>query len=288
KVDVVLHDIVPKIASNATNYLIDDNLPRIIANAIKKEQEYAQTAIHTLVSQEFIAHALKIIEELFRIHMQKTRNPNEHPRYLYNKDLFFLKNGNTMEKRYTTEQQHGIDLMEQIIMMRENDKQFSFFEADFKYLNKNDIEDIYYLLLNKNVNYRENKLLNSLMTFIRSRVIWERVLNIQLGIEGYQIKINLTAPTLIFLDTEASDPYSIVDEPRLGLIYLNNKKEKRVMDLIEIVKFYDATLKEVKLKIFETEFLKKAPLLGSLDLEIMKTCEREITKRLRHHEQMKR
>ncbi|GJX89462.1 hypothetical protein Tco_0341476 [Tanacetum coccineum] len=28
------------------------------------------------------------------------RNPNEPPRYLYNKDLFFLKNGNTEEKKY--------------------------------------------------------------------------------------------------------------------------------------------------------------------------------------------
>ncbi|GKF98143.1 hypothetical protein Tco_0296926, partial [Tanacetum coccineum] len=82
------------------------------------------------------------------------------------------------------------------------------------------------------------------------------------------------------------------DKPDSGLIYLNIKEEKRVMNLVEIVKFYDATLervlKEVKLKIFETEFLKKAPLLGELDLDIMKAYEREITKRLRHHEQMRR
>ncbi|GJS63750.1 hypothetical protein Tco_0678314 [Tanacetum coccineum] len=106
------------------------------------------------------------------------------------------------------------------------------------------------------------------------------------------IKINLTAPTLIFLGIEAKDPYSIIDEPILGLIYLNNKEEKKVMDLVEIVKFCDATLervlKEVKLKIFETESLKKAPVLESLDLKIMKTYEREFMKRLRHREQMRR
>ncbi|GKC36132.1 hypothetical protein Tco_1048516 [Tanacetum coccineum] len=133
------------------------------------------------------------------------------------------------------------------------------FKDDFKYLNKNDIKDMYYLCLNKKVNYRENKLLNSLMTFIRSRAIWERVHDFQLGIESYQININLTAPI---------------------------KEGKRVMDLVKIVKFFDATmervLKEVKLKIFETEFLKKVPLLGELDLDIMKAYEREITKRLRH------
>nr|GEX24842.1 hypothetical protein [Tanacetum cinerariifolium] len=120
----------------------------------------------------------------------------------------------------------------------------------------------------------------------------ERVHEFQLGIESYHIKINLTVPTLIFLGIKAKDPYSIVDEPRLCLIYLNNKEEKRVMDLVEIVKFYDATLervlKEVKLKIFETEFMKKAPLLGDFDLKIIKTYEREIMKRLRHREQMRR
>ncbi|GJR85288.1 hypothetical protein Tco_0209299 [Tanacetum coccineum] len=109
-------------------------------------------------------------------------------------------------------------------MMRENNKPDSFSEANFKYLNKNDIEDMYYLCLNKKVNYRENT-------------------------------INLTAPTLTFPGIGACDPYSIVDKPQLSLIYLNNKEEKRVMDLIEIVKFCDAmlerVLKEVKTKIFE-------------------------------------
>ncbi|GJU79811.1 hypothetical protein Tco_1282176 [Tanacetum coccineum] len=137
--------------------------------------------------------------------------------------------------RVTTEQQHMLDYMEQTIMMRENDKPDSFSKAEFKFLNKNDIEDMYYLCLNKKVNYRK---------------------------------------------------------PTTGLIYLNSKKEKRVMDLVDISKFCDDTLervlKEVKLKIFEIKFLKKAPLLGELDIDIMKVYEREITKRLRHREQMGR
>ncbi|GJQ97063.1 zinc finger, CCHC-type containing protein [Tanacetum coccineum] len=82
------------------------------------------------------------------------RNLNEPSRYLYNKDLFFLKNGNTEEKkiievvRITIDQQYGLDFMEQILVMRENDKPVSFSEADFKYLNKNDIKDLYYLCRN--------------------------------------------------------------------------------------------------------------------------------------------
>ncbi|GJZ78835.1 hypothetical protein Tco_0643672, partial [Tanacetum coccineum] len=103
------------------------------------------------------------------------------PRYLYNKDLFFLKNENSEEKSYimslhkihdvpfpeddleekmivevvrvTTKQQHELDFLEQIIVMREHDKPNSFSKDDFKYLNKSAIEDLYYLCRNKKVNY---------------------------------------------------------------------------------------------------------------------------------------
>ncbi|GJW74723.1 hypothetical protein Tco_0134093 [Tanacetum coccineum] len=244
------------------------------------------------------------------------RNPNEPPRPLYNKDLFFLKYGNTEEKKYilslhkihakeflepdlekklnrwvrkefktfnedarlsiqhwkdswiievvriVTDQPHGLDFMEQILVMRANDKPYSFSKADFKYLNKNDIEDLYYLCRSKEIDNRK------------------------LGIESYQMKVNLTAPILTFLGIEEHAPYTILDEPQMGLIYLNGKDEKRVMYLEEIIKFYDATLEkvlnEVKLRMFESKFLKKPPLLGELDQDIMKAYEREISKRLSH------
>ncbi|GJY73650.1 hypothetical protein Tco_0478081 [Tanacetum coccineum] len=158
--------------------------------------------------------------------------------------------------RKTTDQPHGLGFMEQIIVMRENDKLDSFSKADFKYLNKNDIEDLYYLYRNK------------------------------LGIKSYQIKVNLTAPTLTFPGIEAHELYFIVDKPSTGLICLNSKDEKRVMYLTEIVKFCDATLekvlKEVKLKIFQSEPWRKPPLLGELDCDILRAIERQITKRLSH------
>ncbi|GJW56544.1 hypothetical protein Tco_0103275 [Tanacetum coccineum] len=74
------------------------------------------------------------------------------------------------------------------------------------------------------------------------------------------------------------DPYTIVYTLDTCLIYLNNKVKKQVMRLVEIVKFYDAmlekVLKEVKLRISEIEFWKKPPLLGALDLDLMKAYER--------------
>nr|GEU48419.1 hypothetical protein [Tanacetum cinerariifolium] len=165
----LLKNLVPKLTVAKTNELIKEVVPRRANAAIMRDKEIAPNDISDLISQEFATYAPKIIEELFKSHMQNT------------------------------------------------------------------------------------------------------VLNM------YPITTR--------------DPYSTIDKPTTGLVYLNNKEEKRVMYLVEIAKFCDATLKivlkEVKLKIFETEFWKKAPLLGELDINILKAFEREITKRLRHREQMR-
>ncbi|GJR30826.1 retrovirus-related pol polyprotein from transposon TNT 1-94 [Tanacetum coccineum] len=252
---------------------MDATLNDMLSNQFKNAEEYGY---HLEQATSFMENQMVWESEQVDIRRPVPRplvfcgpqwNPNEPP-------------------RITTNQPHDLDFMEQIIVMRENDKPYSFSEADFKYLNKNDIEDLYYLCRNKKVNYRETKLMNSLITFIISRVIWERVYDFQLGIKSYQVKVNLTAPTLIFPDIKAYGPYSIVDKTNTGLIYLNNKYEKWVMYLVEIVKFCDATLekvlKEVKLKTFQSEPWRKPPLLGELDRDILRALEREITKRLRH------
>ncbi|GJV29079.1 hypothetical protein Tco_1385527 [Tanacetum coccineum] len=219
----------------------------------------------------------KLIAEVYKQNQKKVRkNPED----------YYSNHRITEVVRIVTDQPHGLDIMEQILVMRANDKSDSFSEADFKYLNKNDIEDLYYLCRSKEIDNRKIKLMNSLITFIRSCVIWERFHDFQLGIESYQMKVNLIAPTLTFPGIEEHAPYSIVDEPQMGLIYLNRKDEKRVMYLEEIVKFCDATLekvlKGVKIGMFESQFLKKPPLLGDLDQDIIKAYEREISKRLSH------
>ncbi|GJU09716.1 hypothetical protein Tco_1132112 [Tanacetum coccineum] len=131
----------------------------------------------------------------------------------------------------TNKQQYRLDFMQRIIVIRGNDKPDSFSKADFKYLNKNDIE------------------------------IFQEF---QLGIESYHIKINLTAPTLTFPNNKACDPFSIVDKPTTGLIYLNIKNGKRFMDLEELSKFCDVTLeKDTKSMVegSEVPIIKENPLV---------------------------
>ncbi|GKC15338.1 hypothetical protein Tco_1012120 [Tanacetum coccineum] len=64
----------------------------------------------------------------------------------------------------------------EIIVTRANGKIDPITEQDYKYLNKNDIEDMYLLCINDKVkDYRETELLGSLVVFMRATVIWERV-----------------------------------------------------------------------------------------------------------------
>ncbi|GKD02368.1 hypothetical protein Tco_1177342, partial [Tanacetum coccineum] len=141
---------------------------------------------------------------------------------------------------------HEHKFITEIVARRANECIVSIIEPDYKNLNKNVIEDMYLLIMNGKVpNYTEIGLLWSLLVFIRSLVIWERVHDFQLGIESYQQKVNLTAPTIYFLGIEKHKMFSIIYEPVHGIIYKNNKKEKRVMRHLEIHKFCDSTLNRV-------------------------------------------
>ncbi|GJW30663.1 retrovirus-related pol polyprotein from transposon TNT 1-94 [Tanacetum coccineum] len=189
---------------------------------------------------------------------------------LINQDLLYLKKGNSGPEKI-------------IVARRANDCIVSITEPDYKNLNKNDIENIYLLIMNGKVpDYVDTRLLWSLLVFIRSSVIWERVHDFQFRIESYQQKVNLTAPTMTFPRIEDHEMFSIIYEPMHGIIYKNNKKEKRVMRHSEIHKFCDATLNRVLkgLKSYNIDVK-----YGKLEVKLF---EEEIEERLKHRRQMRR
>nr|GEX21488.1 hypothetical protein [Tanacetum cinerariifolium] len=193
------------------------------------------------------------------------------------------KLGTTAEHKFITE----------IISRRANGSIVSITELDYKNLNNNDIKDMYLLVVNHKVDdYAETGLLSSLLVFIRSIVIWERVYDFQLGVESYQQKVNLTAPTITFPGIEKFKVFFIVSEPVYGIIYKNSKKEKRVMRHQEVHKFCDATLKRVLegLKSYNNDvnhgYVTQS--LSNEDVEYLQLFEEEIEEWLKHHDQMKR
>ncbi|GKE07979.1 hypothetical protein Tco_1411530 [Tanacetum coccineum] len=103
---------------------------------------------------------------------------------------------------------------------------------------------------------------------------------------SYQYKINLTASTLYFPGIGKLEPYSMVTEPSIGIIYLNNHKKKSFMGALDISKFCDWTLKKVLDKVTkiyrENEFGFLKPSLSENDKEVMKLMKDGIGKRLKH------
>ncbi|GJR89765.1 retrovirus-related pol polyprotein from transposon TNT 1-94 [Tanacetum coccineum] len=100
-------------------------------------------------------------------------------------------------------------------------------------------------------------------------VIWERVHEYQLGVESYHIKINLTTPTLTILSIENLESYSIINDPFIGILYEDSKNEKRVMDIKELSKFCDATLKKVQEINNKARYGYKDPPLSAENKEVM-------------------
>ncbi|GJZ20157.1 hypothetical protein Tco_0556747 [Tanacetum coccineum] len=109
-----------------------------------------------------------------------------------------------------------------------------------------------------------------------------------LGMESYQQKVNLTAPTITFLGIEEYELFSITSKLVIGMIYEISKKEKRVMIHKEIHKFCDATLKRVlkKLKKYnkDVKYGYVDPSLSDNDAKYLRYYKEDIEDQLKHQD----
>ncbi|GJT81815.1 hypothetical protein Tco_1056157 [Tanacetum coccineum] len=85
----------------------------------------------------------------------------------------------------------------------------------------------------------------SLRMFTRSIVIQRRVEDLQLGVESYQKKLNITKPDSYIFDLKRREAYSAYSNPR-GFIYQNKDKKNKLMRVDELHKFSDGTLNDVR------------------------------------------
>nr|GEW05530.1 retrovirus-related Pol polyprotein from transposon TNT 1-94 [Tanacetum cinerariifolium] len=118
---------------------------------------------------------------------------------------------------------HNYKHLDWITVRRDDDKLYKFKEGEFKRLRVQDIEDI---------------------MFTRSNVIQSRMEDLQLGVESYQKKLNLTRPDTYRSDLKCKEAYIIYSNPR-GFIYQNKDKQNRLMRIDELHKFSDGTLTDV-------------------------------------------
>lgn len=88
--------------------------------------------------------------------------------------------------------------------------------------------------------------ISSLLLFIRRLIVQERVEDLQLGVESYQEKINLTKPLIRFPGINQMSQLTLVQKPSFGFTHINSKKLISFMKMDEIHKFCDHTLKTVR------------------------------------------
>ncbi|GKB13952.1 hypothetical protein Tco_0847875, partial [Tanacetum coccineum] len=153
---------------------------------------------------------------------------------------------------------HEYKFVIEIVTRRANECIVLIIEPDYKNLNKNDIEDVYLLIMNGKVpDYAETELLWSFINIHQK------------------------------FRVEKHGMFSIIYEPVHGIIYKNSKNEKRVMRHSEIHKFCDATLNRVLegLKSYNND-VKYAYVQRELtndEVEYLKLFKEEIEFRLKHN-----
>ncbi|GKE30492.1 hypothetical protein Tco_1445876 [Tanacetum coccineum] len=119
----------------------------------------------------YVAMVLNIGESSAKIfYIRKQKEPGKPKEEVYSNSKIIK-----VVKTYW-ELGHEHKFITEIIARRANKYLVSIIEPNYKNLNKNDIKDIYLLIMNSKVpNYEDTGLLWSLSVFIRSTVIWERV-----------------------------------------------------------------------------------------------------------------
>nr|GFB72339.1 hypothetical protein [Tanacetum cinerariifolium] len=144
---------------------------------------------------------------------------------------------------------HDYKHLDWITARRDDDKIYKSKEGDLKRLRLQDIEDMLLLLVQgklSNLTIEERFAFNvSLRMFTRSIVIKRQVEYLQLGVENYQKRLNLTKPDTYRPDLKRREAYMAHSNPR-GFIYQNKDKKSRLTRIDELQKFSDGTLNDVR------------------------------------------
>ncbi|GJU72640.1 hypothetical protein Tco_1264045 [Tanacetum coccineum] len=140
---------------------------------------------------------------------------------------------------------HGYGYLKEIVVRKANNMIYTFKEGDFPRLRINDTEDMLILVVqNWLTNFSGDDVTDfaiALRMFTRSLVIQNRFEDLQLGVESYQKKINVTKPETTRSHIRRRHPYTPYQDPQ-GFIYVDTQGRNRLMRLDELYKFSDGTL----------------------------------------------
>ncbi|GKF17064.1 hypothetical protein Tco_0061982, partial [Tanacetum coccineum] len=150
------------------------------------------------------------------------------------------------------EKLHGYGHLKEIVVRRAYRKLYKFREGNFRNLHLNDIEDMLLLpVQHKLFNLEGSDIVDLALAprmFTRRIIIQKCVEDVQLGVESYQKKLNLTKPQVDFPNIDAKEPYTPSFDPP-GVFYEGIRNRKRLMRADKLYKFSDGTLTLVRDKL---------------------------------------
>nr|GEV21053.1 hypothetical protein [Tanacetum cinerariifolium] len=149
---------------------------------------------------------------------------------------------------------YDYDFLEEIEVQREDRQLYKFKKCDFPRLHLHDIEDTLLLLVQKKLsNLKRDVIFDlgvALWIFTRRIVILKRVEDLQVGVESYQKKLNITKPNTFRSDISKRIPYTTYNNPQ-GIIYEDKYKRNKLMHMDELYMFSDGTLTYVRTVLYD-------------------------------------
>nr|GEZ02693.1 hypothetical protein [Tanacetum cinerariifolium] len=143
---------------------------------------------------------------------------------------------------------HRYGHLEEIVVKRSDQQLYKLKEGNFVDLHLNDIEDMLLFAIQHKLFHLDGSdivdFIVAFQMFTRSLIIKKRVKDLQLGVESYQKKLNITKPQKTLPKIEFKEPYTPSYNP-LGIVYEDLNKQTRVLPADELYKFSDGTLKSV-------------------------------------------
>nr|GEV80921.1 hypothetical protein [Tanacetum cinerariifolium] len=153
--------------------------------------------------------------------------------YFINNDLKYLKGGSSSSKYATSTTRtkaanvkvmrwYDYGYLEEIVVRRDDNVLYKFKEGDFPRLNLCDIEDMLLPLVQKKLSNLDiddrYELRMALRMLTRRIIILHRIKDLQLGVESYQKKLNITRPETFRSGIPNMIPYIAYKNPQ-GFIY---------------------------------------------------------------------
>ncbi|GJZ11111.1 hypothetical protein Tco_0545870 [Tanacetum coccineum] len=150
--------------------------------------------------------------------------------------------------RISVDKQCGYGYLKEIVVKRANRKEYIFKEADFPRLNLNDIEYMFLMYYQNKLHHLDGNIQTDLaitLCFFIQRIIIKHIVeDVQLGVESYQTKLNLTRTQVSAPGVDNKEPYTIFYKP-MGVIYESRNDKKCLIREDEVYKFRDATIVKV-------------------------------------------